>query len=193
MPFIHEIQFQTKGYTGAPGYTNLYFATTINADRAAQFAAVKSFIQGLTGVQPGLWSGQINPVGRVLEDNTGTLAAFSAAPATAVDVITGIHPQSFGPSVAGFAIGWSTATLNRGRLVRGRTFVVPTTRGMWEPDGTIAPDSLVQQQTNAQALINANVGFGIWSRPRLGVGGLFGVAVSAKVTDRSAFLSSRRA
>lgn len=191
--FVHEIQFQSHGYPGAPGYTNLYFELAgVLSDTNAQFQAVHDALNGIAGQEPVAWSGQINVVGRVLETTSGHLAKFSNTPVGLQAAIPGRAPGGFGAGVAGVVIGYSTATVNRARLVRGRTYVVPVFAGTFEGDGTITEGQRIAFEQVAQILFEAAVGFCVWSRPRLGVGGLTAPVTSWRVTDQAAFLSSRR-
>ena len=193
MAFIHEIQIRSSGFPGAPGFTNLYFKTTVDADRNDQFTAVKAFLGQLAGGEPSSWSGQIAPNGRVLEETTGRLALFSNAPATALPSVPGVAGANYGAGVAGLVIGWTTATVNRARLVRGRTFLVPVARDIFDADGTLTSSALGQFTQAGNDLIASNLGFCIWSRPRQGIGGVAAVVTSVRVNDKAAFLSSRRA
>lgn len=192
MAFIHEIQIVSSNFPGAPGYTNLYFATDVSSDGAAQFAAAFQFLQGISSFFPASWSGKINPSGRVLEETTGALGRFTTAPVGQRAPVPGGAGGSFGAGVAGAVIGWSSVTINRGRLVRGRTFLVPLAAAVYEENGTLRDDSLGVMTQVGVSLIDSATGFGIWSRPRLGTGGKLAVATSVRVNDQAAFLSSRR-
>lgn len=192
MGFIHEIQVKSSGYPGAPGYTNFYFKSAIADDHQFEFAAVFNFLASVNAAFPSLWSAQIATSGRMLEETTGTLGAFTTTPGTALGVVQGSGGASFGAGVAGACIGWSTATLNRARLVRGRTFLVPLVSTAYGPDGTLSADILTLLNDASLGLIASNTDFAIWSRPRLGVGGLAGTVLQHRVTDKAAFLSSRR-
>lgn len=193
MAFIHEIQIKSLGFPGAPGYTNLYFLANGVGEQDAQFAAAYQFLQELRPVLPNVWSGQIEPNGRLLEETTGALGSFTVAPAASRILTNGLANEGFGSGVSGAVIAWGTGTINRGRLVRGRTFVVPMTRGAYGADGTLEVNTVNNLTAGGVALINAAVGFGVWSRPRLGLGGKFAPALTARVNDRASFLSSRRA
>lgn len=192
MPFVHEIQIKSSNFPGAPGYTNLYFLTSIGANRDAQFTAVKGFLDSISGVFPTVWSGQIASAGRVLEATTGVLAEFSLAPTTATTPVAGQLGTGYGAGVAGAVLGWNTATVNRGRVVRGRTFLVPMSAGGYDADGTLQSGIIANLGVAAGILISANVGFSIWSRPRLRTGGILAPVLTHRVNDKAAFLSSRR-
>lgn len=192
MAFVHEIQIQSAGFPGQPGFTNLYFATTIGADRDSQFMAVKACLNQWAHVFPTIWGGTIASSGRVMEASTGILAEYSTAPSGAVGVSSGGASDGFGAGVAGLVVSWGTGTVNRGRLVRGKSFLVPIANNQYDNDGTLVAGAINYAQNGAQGLIDAAVGFGIWSRPRSGEGGVLAPVLTRHVTDKAAFLSSRR-
>lgn len=193
MAFILEIQQKSIGFNGAPGYTNLYFDTTITADYTQQFTAANAFFGACSQLFPARWSGQINGSGRLLESTTGILAAFTPTPVEFTVPHPGVNVNAYGAGVAGAVIGWSTATVNRGRVIRGRSYMVPIAAACYQDDGTLTPEALTFLNDAGQALIDSATGFCIWSRPVNGAGGTTGVVVGKRVNDRSAFLSSRRA
>ena len=192
MAFVHEIQIVSSGFPGQPGFTNLYFDTEVADDHDAQFMAVKACLNEWAHVFPTIWSGQIQSSGRILEASTGLLAVYTAAPSGAVAVSSGGGSDAFGAGVAGLVVSWGTGTINRSRLVRGKTFLVPLANNQYDPDGTLIAGAINYAQNGAQGLIDADVGFGIWSRPRSGAGGLLAPVLTRRVNDRAAFLSSRR-
>ena len=193
MAFVHEIQIQSKGFPGAPGFTNLYFASTIAADHDQQFHAARAFLEGIATGFPGAWSGQIMASGRLLEETTGALGSFTVAPNQDVAAKAGGVNEGFGAGVAGAVIAWGTATINRTRLVRGRTFLVPLTKSAYATDGTLDGGIRGQLDTAAAGLLAANVGFCVWSRPRVGTGGLIAPVLTHRINPNVAFLTSRRA
>jgi hypothetical protein len=192
MAFVHEIQIVSSGFPGQPGYTNLYFETTVGADHDPQFGAVKSMLNQWAHVFPTIWSGAIAASGRVLEASTGLLAAYTTAPSSATAVSSGGGSSSFGAGVAGLVVAWGTGTINRSRLVRGKSFLVPIASDQYATDGTLVAGAINYAQNGAQGLIDADVGFGVWSRPRSGAGGLLAPVLTRRVHNQAAFLTSRR-
>lgn len=193
MAFVHEIQIKSTGFPGAPGYTNLYFACDILDDGFNQFFAVGDFINTYKALFPAQWQGTIQASGRVLEETTGLLAKFTTCPVELTSPRGGGGSANFGSGVSGLVLAWQTATINRSRLVRGRTFMVPVANDVYDADGTLSAGRIAQATTAAQALVAANVGFGIWSRPVNQAGGKLAPVTGYRVNDRAAFLSSRRA
>lgn len=192
MAFVNEIQCVSTGYPGAPGYSNFYFAGDVTGPWTDDFGALYSFWVALQPLFPTGWNVRIPAEGRLLEETTGALGAFSVnSPATATDK-PGTSGSGFGAGVAGAVIGWGTGTINRSRLVRGRTFMVPLSSAQYDADGTLTPTCIGILQSAANGLIASPSVFGVWSRPRLGVGGKFAPALTARVSDRASFLSSRR-
>lgn len=193
MAFINEIQSKQLGYPGAPGYTTLYFRSSVAGPWGPEFEAVNQFWADVQGVFPVTWSVETPAGGKVLEETTGVLGQYSVSATGAVQLTLGNASGGFGAGVAGAVITWGTGTINRGRLVRGRTFLVPLAAGQYDADGTLTAACMGKLTLAAQNLIAGAAEFGVWSRPRLGVGGLFAPVLTHRVNDRAAFLSSRRA
>jgi hypothetical protein len=101
-------------------------------------------------------------------------------------------------AASGAVVHWHTSTLWRGRLIRGRTFVVPLSGLAYDTNGTLEPGALSLLQTVANGLINTTSGhMVIWARPnpttpRPEKGGFKGSVISASVVDKVAVLKSRR-
>jgi hypothetical protein len=98
-----------------------------------------------------------------------------------------------GPSPTGACISWTTGGINRGRLVRGRSFVVPLAAAYYDGNGSLTTPCTTQLQLAATHLIGATgIPFSVWSRPRLGAGGAIFAALTGTVHDQAAVLRSRR-
>jgi hypothetical protein len=109
------------------------------------------------------------------------------------DAIVGVAGgAAFSAGPAGICVSWTTGGVNRGRTVRGRTFVVPVSATVFEADGTIATSVLPALAPAALSWAVDDPPFGIWSRPVAGAGGAWFPVVSAHITDQAAILTSRR-
>lgn len=192
MALVQLVQFKTLGFPGAPGYTTLAFSGGTIGGETGPFSAVFDFINAIRAQEPNVWSAQIAADSQVLDVATGVLDHITPCPAEFSGVIQGASGNGFGAGVAGLCFAWSTALVNRGRKVRGRTFLVPVQSGAFEGNGTLEGAGLANMLTAGNALSQNAAGFGIWSRPRLHVGGAFGKATGVRIHDQAAFLSSRR-
>lgn len=181
------------GITGAPGYTSFSFdgVSEDPANAAAAVDAAYIFFDELCNILGSTASITVQPEVRYYDTATGDLesiAAVSPAPTT----LTGRFSNQ-GPGPCGAVVSWSTAGINRGRPVRGRTYCVPLAAGCYEANGSLTSGTITQVSEAATALVGADDAiFGIWSRPRLGAGGAFFPVTTWHVPDMAAVLRSRR-
>lgn len=185
MPSIDRVTFVWNGFTGAPGYTNLYFDS--DGDAGAIGTALNAF-----------WNGM-----KVYLSTATTVSLLEAAQ---IDVATGdlqatVDLSGIGPWVgqagaesaapAGACITWRTGTIVNGRRLRGRTFLVPLAANQYQGNGTLAsPDQI---QAKAQDLIDDSGALVVWHRPTTpsGSDGSASPATTAYVRDRVSVLRSR--
>lgn len=192
MVLVHQIQIRTSGFPGAPGFTTLAFDASVATFDIPQYTAVKTWLETIKPLFPNLWSAQIQPGGRVVDEATGILSSFTDVDATQGAPVAGVTTDGYGAGVAGAVVGLSTNVVNRGRKVRGRIFAVPLGLMVYDQNGTLKTATITTLTDATTALRDAGVGFGVWSRPRLGLGGKFALVSGVRVNDQAAFLSSRR-
>lgn len=192
MAFVHEVQVKTAGFPGAPGFTNLYFATTVSGPHDADFQAAHQFFEDCRHGFPTGWTATVQPSGRVLEETTGILGTITTAPAAALNPSLGDSGTAYGSGVSGFAVSWLTGTVGPRRLIRGRTFMVPAAATAYAFNGTIDAGLKSVIAGAAANLIASATDFIVWRRPVLGTGGVAAPVLAAHVSDSAVFLSSRR-
>lgn len=192
MALVHEIKAKSTGFPGAPGWTTLYFSNDGAADTTAQFHAVFLFLTAIRAEFPTTWTVQIEAAGRLLDEVTGELIGFTTVPAGDAASMVGTQGASYGSGVSGAVIGWSTNTVNRGRKIRGRTFLVPIAAPAWQADGTLLQAAIDIFKAAADALLFSTAKLVVWSRPVANAGGKMGPVTASRINDRAAFLSSRR-
>jgi hypothetical protein len=129
-----------------------------------------------------------------LDDASGQLTGLTAytPPAT----VTGTSVTAFS-APTGISIRWNTASVVSGHLLRGRTYIVPTSGATFDTTGTIGTTTLASFQTAANAFVTTGGGatdwrFVVWHRPVGGSGGVFGSVLTATIKDVAAVLTSRR-
>lgn len=188
---VHRIQVVTTGYPGAPGYTSLHFVGGDATISDNQFDAVHAWLVGIVASFPNAWTAKIEPSGQILDEATGALGAFTSCPAGAAAVVNGTGGGDYGSGVSGSVIGLQTLTINRGRKVRGRIFLVPLCKTQYDVDGTLHYGHITSVEGSTEDNLIAG-GLQVWSRPRDGVGGKLGAVLTCRMNDRAAFLSSRR-
>lgn len=182
-----------QGITGAPGYTSLSFdgVSEDPESAAGMIAATIAFMDPLCDLLGTTTTLSIEPEVRFYDTATGDLEAIAAISPAPAELTGGFGAQ--GPGPCGAVVSWTTAGINRGRPVRGRTYAVPLAAGCYQADGSLTSGTVTQLGACAAALAgDPDATFGIWSRPRLGAGGAFFPVTSWSVPDMAAVLRSRR-
>ena len=188
-----KVTARWTGFTGAPGYSNFFFAgggglvsdAQQVADRVRQaFARIDSLLP--TGVQI-----RIEPDVPIVASETGVIVGFNNVDPDVPISGTGTGGYS---SPTGAVVTWRTSDLRNGRRIRGRTFLVPLSGTSYQPDGTLTPGAITGLNSFADHLISFDFDseFGVWSRPVNGSGGVFATVDSATIPDMAAVLRSRR-
>jgi hypothetical protein len=202
MASLWQITWRWTGFTGAPGFTNLYFAAPVGDPAEALAAATKSrlLFAGISTALPSATHIDLATDVKLIDEIDGeTLGIVTVSGITTVG--GGSVAEYSGP--VGACIDWPTLTLHAGRRMQGRTFLVPLARTAFSADGTLENAFVVQFATAAEAMRTATgPTFGVWGRPRAAkpayvpplpaIAGLWGPAVSSRVPDMAAVLRSRR-
>lgn len=187
------VQSISTGFPGAPGYTTFAFSRSGTASIDGQFEDVKAFWNAMKGSFPSQWSVKLSNEHRVVDEVTGALVDLVPLSGTDGTPVVGTSGTAFGAGVAGAVLSWRTLTNNRGRRVRGRTFLVPMRAAAYGPDGTLDASLAVDLAAAANTALTVPANdFGIWSRPRAGLGGKFAIATGVTCPDRVSYLRSRR-
>jgi len=179
---------------GVAGLTTVMYFNKIHT-ASAQRTALNTFFTGMNGFLDNGCSWSISTAGRELNDATGVLEGAWSDPTPHVG--TGTVTGEANADATQLLYQWRTPAINRGRFVRGRTFIPGVTNGQ-----TVAGNPAGTLITGAAALgvslCNADVGFGIWSRPvkaippDTGHDGLFVLASTCTVWAEYAVLRQRR-
>lgn len=189
------------GFVGAPGVSS--FSITNSADQnssptssavTAAAAALRVFYDSIKAYLPSTvtisWSGTCGYV----NNTDGQLV--STIPYTPPAVVVGTSVSSYA-APAGISVAWRTGQIVNGRLLRGRTFLVPIGQSGLQADGTAASAALTAIGAAATALITSSAAasdwrLSVWHRPVGGTGGVSSVVLTATVKDEIAVLRSRR-
>lgn len=128
--------------------------------------------------------------GDIIDPSTGDLTGVWSDPEPVGNILgTGAPVAAAG---VGACLTWRTAGIVNAHRVRGRTFYVPLTTAAYEADGTINATQLGKLRTLADTL--AGLELAVWSRPTSAGAsdGSMHTVLSGSVSDRVAFLGSRR-
>jgi len=195
---IGRVRVVLSGFAGAPGLMQFYWngataGTFTTADATAATAAVRTFLINASLALSNLVTMTFDPTVEVLEATTGAL--ISVVPASPVAPIgglaTGVVLVAEGPLVQ-----WVTTTVVGRRLLRGRTFLTPSTAGAINATGLVQPtvQAGVISAGNAYIATTPQKPV-IWHRPvpfGTGTNGIAGEIVGCGCPAKVAVLRSRR-
>ncbi len=194
---ILRIRAVTTGWIGAPGLSQFYFAPTTGTvltptDATDAAAAIHTFYNAVKNSYPATWAMTITSAVQVLEATTGALLREVAV--TPPGTVAGTGNPNFRSTASGPVMSWHTSGVFGGRLLRGRTFMVPTDQvsfnSQGQIDGTVAA---YFQAAGAALLATTTPIFVIWHRPGpSGVGGGSGEVTACTVSATEGILRSRR-
>lgn len=200
MAEILRVVTEWRGFSGAPGFTNFFFArdggtgTYTATDATAAVARTRSFWTTVNTRLPAGVTVTVSPTVDVLFDSNGQLQDSLTDPTITQPVQGTAAGAVAGP--AGAVVTWKTATIRNGRRIRGRTFLVPLATSSYEVDGTLIAAAVSDFQTAATNLMASNTGpqLLIWGRPTklLPDSGVSGRVTGFSVPDKVAVLTSRR-
>lgn len=161
--------------------------TSAVAAMRAFFQSHSAFIAGLVTIS---WDG----IGIEKDVATGQLIGVTAYTPPASVACSGSGTCAL---PAGASVRWNTSTVVNGRMIRGRTFIVPLVSTSYESNGSLVSTYLTASIAAAAAVRTASLASGtwtraIWHRPVGGAGGATGEVMSSSVKDIVAVLKSRR-
>lgn len=194
MANIYRVTFTWSGFTGAPGYTNLFFDDSTGTAQAAVDLS-RAFMIAACG-------SALNAVPSVVKiDGPTTVDTIKPATGSLVNSTTvtpgaQISPTGSGTfaSASGACISWLTSAIVNGHRVRGRTFIVPGSTNMFGSNGSLAASYQSALAAAGAALIAGSPDLVVWRRPVSQAAGGGGVhtALVGKVSPKTAVLTSRR-
>lgn len=198
-----------SGGVGLPGYTNFYWSSvgdngaTVPADALTNTVA---FWEAIKGVLP--------PNIRIDVDNN--VDVLDAVTGELTGIITRTEGGNITPAAnsalegysapSGACITWATAGFVAGHRVRGRTFLVPLSKAVFDSQGSIQTGNLDTIRSAALGLYTLGVTgtavMEIWHRPRkakplavppvVAAPGAEFAVTGHSVADKAAVLTSRR-
>lgn len=198
MTEIARVTVNWTGFTGAPGFTNLYFrgATSQPIDQATVDAAITKVDAWLAAWQsrlPATVTVVTDSSVEVIEDTTGELQGFFAGTPGAARVGSGTGNYS---AASGAVANWYTEIVRNGRRIRGRTFIVPVAGNFLATNGSLDDTSLTGLRTSTATFITRTGAayLVVWGRPTtpLATDGVSAEVTAFTIPDKAAILTSRR-
>lgn len=164
------------------GVVKVVWADFPGSPGLSQFAVMLPDVNTLSAVPTALSSAFSNlasylPSGLTLHF-PGDVEIFQAETGTLIDsevVAGGNQVAGTGTgsmiSAGGAAVTWLTGSIQNGRRVRGRTFIVPSVEGMFDTDGTLSSGAVTAlnafgQDVVDQSTLSATSRLAVWGRPR---------------------------
>lgn len=151
---------------------------------------IADFWQACAAVMAGQTTVKVPAQGDVIESTNGLLEGtwFDGTGETYIGGGSGAFAAGVGA-----ALTWRTGVIRGTRRVLGRTFIVPLALNQYDSDGTLTTGAINTLSGAANGLIAAQGGaLCVWSRPVTGGDGVAVPVTSVAITDRVAFLRSRR-
>jgi hypothetical protein len=181
---ISRVRADWSGWSGAPAVSTFYTAAP---PTSAQLTAIRTLFFNLANLLPSSIHVQVQNSGQQIDTTTGK-AVDSWSGAAQADVV-GTGAGNYAAPV-GALIRWNTGVFNNGKLLRGKTYLVPLVVGVYGSDGTIQDGNITTANTSIATFITSMAGgLAIYSRRfQTSV-----TATSGQIVDKVAVLRSRRA
>jgi hypothetical protein len=168
---VARVKVSWTGFTGAPGYTNLYFNdfTDGNITQAIVDGArtrTDGLLATLTTRLPAAAAVTVDPTVDIIDVPTGKITRFMSGPAFTTRTGQGTGNYS---AATGGVINWYTAGVINGRRVRGRTFLVPFAGSALALNGTLDDTLRASMITAINSFLapGPNQGLlGVYARPQ---------------------------
>lgn len=193
MAQILEVKTTFSNFSGAPGYNQLYFGVTGDADHNAQnsYDAAFAFWNNVVVQMSEGISFAVQSDVREISDTDGTLSnIWGVTPSTQSNFASaGAYAGG-----SGAVVTWNTSATRGQTRLRGRTFIVPLGGAAYQSDGTLSATALTAINLHAANLAtDADSDLRVWGRPSTVLGaGVSSSVVSRTVRDHVAQLRSRR-
>lgn len=203
---IMRVRTVITGFNGQPGYMTFYFASRLvapNNEHAVNACTrVKDALISLGGLVPVAWHYQVDSNVDVLNDVDGEIDHSLSGQAFAGN---GTGATGYGPGATGMLVRWITNVRLQGKLLSGKTFIVPIGPNS-DGDGTPSAGAIASTTDFGNALLEGGliptIDPVIWRRPRKANSGknhnlpqrdgTSAKIVSFIVPDKFAVLRSRR-
>jgi hypothetical protein len=188
---LYKVQAVWSGLPGLPGVSTFY---TMSVPTLSRY---KAFFDAIVGAFPASIKVTVAASGNIIDDATGTLTGqWSGGSAVTTQMAGGV--STYSPATGPY-VRWTSSTVLDGRIVKGRTFLVPTSTNSYGSDGTIVSSTLTVLQNAASALVSSHAGdLVLWHRPRKASAGVaarpggHAVVTGATVPTKVGVLRSRR-
>jgi hypothetical protein len=179
---LNKVVVSLTGLRGLPGISTFYFQGILPTD----IAALKTFWTSVASIMPAPMSVTIPHSGLTISEATGQPIGSWGVTGTD-DIVPATGPGAYA-APCGAVVHWKTALYLHGRLLRGKTFLVPLTNGQYDSDGNIVTGALTILRNAATAFTTGGNTHTVYSTKWRSSS----LVVSATVPDMAVILTSRR-
>lgn len=201
MAGILRVTARWTGFIGSPGYSVFHFrdftagGEPTSAQAQVAVDKVRAFFAGVGPYIPNVATVTLLPDVPVIEETTNTMTGVFSTTVPAPVVGTAGVGSEFAAAV-GAVVTWRTSVVRNGRVIRGRTFLVPLARNAFFTDGTLAA-AAITAINNAATTLRDPTGdgdLGVYARPSApgATDGEWAFASAHSLPDMGAVLRSRR-
>lgn len=195
MVYMSRVNVAWQNFPGAPGLTQFFLDDATSGQ--THIDAIRTFFDAIKALLPTGTTIQVPSSGDRINEADGSIqGTWSVATTPALVTCTGAGAYA---GNAGMCVHWLTATIVRGRRLRGRTFLVPTVATAFDTNGTPTATALTTLNTAASALLTSMGSvMQVWSRPQKATPehaayvGSRGNVTGFRVPDLAVSLRSRR-
>lgn len=197
MASLDRVRLALTGFVGGPGVCTFYAVSGSDLQ-----TPLNNFANAMAAFMPPVVTLQVEQSGDTIEDTDGALTGSWTGAAQPAHVGSGTAEYA---APVGFCCTWLTPIVRDGHRIKGRSFIVPVGRDLFQSDGSIEPYTLVTAAAAADALVSGAGGnFRIWHRPRLAQvaspghralaahDGSQAAVTASSIRDKAAVLRSRR-
>jgi hypothetical protein len=155
---LDRVRILSTGFSGATGYTNMYFtsATTANLN------AVRALFDALKAYLPTVVRFTFPSAGDTIDETDGHLLGgwSGVAPADVVGTASGVYPAP-----CGFMLQWKTNGVVDGHRPIAKTFFVPMGTIGLSATGGISATLVTAANAAITTFLGTSAGFSLWHRP----------------------------
>lgn len=157
---LNRVRVIWGGFIGAPGYTNLYFSTSVT-----DMDALKAFWTSVSNTVPVGITLTVPSSGDIINESDGKITGTWTG--TNGGTITSTGTAGVYSGTSGAIIEWRSNAVINGHRPVGKTYVVPLRGALYDTNGTLNTATCITPLTAAaQGLLAAYAdGLKVWSRP----------------------------
>jgi len=168
---IMRVKTVLSGFSGAPGFNQLYFGVAAqpptNASAVLATTRVKDAWTAVRTLFPGSWTATVDAAVDTVQITDGAITGSLAGSPFTITGNAGAG-SDYGPSPSGLIVEYRTGGVVNSHHVRGRSFLVPVASNTLGTAGKPSSTALTTAAAFATALLTtggSDCFLGVWARP----------------------------